>query len=464
VPVIHAFTHSAYAPLCALAYGGPLMKKPLAVAATVMTALGLLLGCSAGADDTAGAKKTLKIAAFEGGYGRDMYVQVVDAYRAKHPELDVQLQLSKTIEDEISPNMKAGKFPDVVVLAQGRKAGLAETLIKDKALEDLTGVLDMTVPGEQTTVRAKLTDGVVGNLNTNPYNDDKAYLMPMFYAPTGLVYNKGLFAEKGWQVPATWEQMFKLGDTAKAQGIALFTYPTAGYLDSFFFAMLADVGGEQFYRDVMTYKEGVWKTAQARQALDITTKLLGYAAKTTVGYANEQDFTKNQQSILDNKALFMPNGNWVIGEMKDAPRAKGFQWAMAPLPAVSAGGKQFLTTIVESSWVPNGAENKDGAKDFVAFLYSDEATKIFAKANAIQPVKGIASTLTGEIADFYELYEDPKISALVGGFAATAPVQGVDIKGTLFDTANSIISGDKTVDQWQTALNEASEKLRQAGK
>ncbi|MEU4397628.1 carbohydrate ABC transporter substrate-binding protein [Micromonospora orduensis] len=440
-----------------------MFRRPIVLAVAAATALSLLAGCSGGGDDADG-KKTLKIAAFEGGYGRDMYLQVVDAYKAKHPDVDVQLQLSKTLEDEISPNMKAGKSPDVVVLPQGRKAALAETLVKDKALEDLTGVLDMTVPGEQSTVRAKLADGIVGNLSTNPYNDDKTYLMPMYYAPTGLVYNKGLFAQKGWQVPTNWDDMFKLGDTAKAEGIALFTYPTAGYLDSFFFALLADVGGEQFYKDAMTYSEGVWKTAQARQVLDITAKLLSYAAKTTVGYANEQDFTKNQQSLLDNKTLFMPNGTWVVGEMKDAPRATGFEWAMAPLPAVTAGGKRYLTTIVESVWVPSDAKNKDAAKDFVAYLYSDEAAGIFAKANAIQPIKGIASTLPAEIAPFYQLYEDPSITALVGGFASTAPVEGVNIKGTLFDTANSIISGDKTVDQWQTALNDASEKLRQAGK
>ncbi|MEU1745594.1 carbohydrate ABC transporter substrate-binding protein [Micromonospora arida] len=440
-----------------------MLRKPIVLAVAAATAISLLAGCSGG-DDSADGKKTLKVAAFEGGYGRDMYLQVVEAYRAKHPDVDVQLQLSKTLEDEISPNMKAGKFPDVVVLPQGRKAALAETLVKDKALEDLTGVLDMTVPGEQSTVRSKLADGIVGNLNTNPYNDDKTYLMPMYYAPTGLVYNKALFAQKGWQVPTTWDDMFKLGDAAKAEGIALFTYPTAGYLDSFFFALLADVGGEQFYKDAMTYSEGVWKTPQARQVLDITAKLLTYASKTTVGYANEQDFTKNQQSLLDNKTLFMPNGTWVVGEMKDAPRATGFEWAMAPLPAVSAGGKRYLTTIVESVWVPSGAQNKDAAKDFVAYLYSDEAAGIFAKANAIQPIKGKAATLAAEIAPFYQLYEDPTITALVGGFASTAPVEGVNIKGTLFDTANSIISGDKTVDQWQTALNDASEKLRQAGK
>jgi N-acetylglucosamine transport system substrate-binding protein len=439
------------------------MRRSIVLAGAAVTVLGLLAGCSADGDGPDSGKATLSVAALEGGYGRDMYTEVIEAYKTSHPDVDVQLQISKSIEDEITPNMKAGRFPDVVVLGQGRKAALTETLIKDKAIEDLTPVLKTKVPGEDRTVGDKLTDGIVGNLNTNPYGTDQTYLLPMYYAPTGLFYNKGLFTQRGWQVPTTWDAMFALGDTAKAQGISLFTYPTAGYLDSFFFALLADVGGEQFYTDVMTYKQGVWQTPQARQVLDITTRLLGYAAPTTVGYANEQDFTKNQQSILDNKALFMPNGTWIVGEMKDAPRADGFQWGLTPLPAVTPGGKRYITTSVESVWVPSAAKHKDAAKDFIAYLYSDEAAKIFAKSNAIQPIEGIASSLSGENTEFYKVYEDPAVAALVGGFASTAPVPGVDIKGTLFDTANSIISGDKTEDQWQAALNEASEKLRQAG-
>ncbi|MEU1301217.1 carbohydrate ABC transporter substrate-binding protein [Streptomyces shenzhenensis] len=439
------------------------MRRSLALAGTAVTALCLLAGCSSGGDDAGSGKTTLKVAALEGGYGRAMYAEVIKAYEASHPDVDVQLQISKSIEDEITPNMKAGKYPDVVVLGQGRKAALPETLIKDKALEDLTPVLKTQVPGEDKTVGDKLTDGIVGNLNTNPYGTDQTYLMPLYYAPTGLFYNQALFKEQGWQVPATWDEMFELGDKAKKQGIALFTYPTSGYLDSYFYALLADIGGEQFYTDVMTYKKDVWKTANAKKALDITTRLLSYAAPTTVGYANEQDFTKNQQSILDNKALFMPNGTWITGEMADAPRAKGFAWGLTPLPAATEGGKRYLTTSVESAWVPGAARNKDAAKDFIAYLYSDKAAEIFAKSNAIQPIEGIANSLTGESAEFYKLYEDPSVSALVGGFASTAPVEGVDIKATLFDTANSIISGDTTEAKWQSALNEASEKLRQAG-
>jgi len=438
------------------------MKKLLLTTGVALTSLALLAGCASGGGAESG-KETLEVAALEGGYGVEMYTELVAAYEKLNPDIDVVLQTSKSLEDEITPNMKAGRYPDVVVLGQGRAAGLTESLIKDEALEDLTPVLDTTVPGESVTVGEKLTAGIVGGLNTNPYGTDETYLMPMFYSPTGLFYDQNLLATHGWTVPTTWDEMFALGDEAEAEGISLFTYPTSGYLDSFFFALLADVGGTDFYTDVMTYDEDVWNTPEADEVLDIATRLLSYAAPTTVGYANEQDFTKNQQSILDGKTIFMPNGTWIVNEMAEAPRTDGFEWGLTPLPAVSEGADRFITTSVESVWVPSAAKNTDAALDFVAYLYSDEAAEIFAGSDAIQPIEGLADTLEGENATFYQVYDEPGVSALLGGFASTAPVEGVDIKGTLFGSADSIISGDRTEAQWQEDISAASEKLRQAG-
>lgn len=120
--------------------------------------------------------------------------------------------------------MKAGDYPDVVHLATGRPAALTETLIKEDGLEDITDVLSMTVPGENVKVSDKIAGGFTDSSLTNPYGDGKTYMAPMFYSPCGLFYNAGLFEEKGWEVPKTWDEMWALGDKAKAEGIALFTY------------------------------------------------------------------------------------------------------------------------------------------------------------------------------------------------------------------------------------------------
>ncbi|WIB62972.1 carbohydrate ABC transporter substrate-binding protein [Curtobacterium sp. MCBD17_040] len=439
------------------------MKRPLVMIGAAVAALGLLAGCSTtNSGSSSSGSTTLDFAALQGGYGTAMYHKVIDAYEKLHPNVHIKLTLSKDIEDEITPQMKAGNYPDLVELGEGRAAGLTETMVKDKALEDLTPVLKEKIPGQGGTVSSQLTGGIVGNLATNPYGTDKTYLMPVYYAPTGLVYDKHLFAEKGWAVPTTWKQMFQLGDEAKAQGMSLFTYPTTGYLDSFFYALTADVGGKAFYDDVMNYKPGIWETAKGKKVLDIATKLLSYAAPTTVGYANEQDYLKNQQSVMDDKALFMPNGTWVSTEMASAPRASGFEWGLMPLPAVSAGDERYIATQTEAVWVPSAAKHKDAAKDFIAFMYSKKAAKLFAASGAIQPIKGVSSLLTGDNKSFYKVYDESGVKPIVGGFASTGTVQGVSIQDTLFGTANSIITGDKTEAQWRSALNAASNKLHAA--
>lgn len=416
---------------------------------------------SANDSTTSPETRTLKFAALETAYGADVWKEVATAFEQKVPGVKVEMTIDKSIEDVIGPSMKSGEFPDVIHLAVGQPKGLTETFIKDNNLTDLTDVLAMTIPGESAVVKDKLVPGFTDTTITNPYNDGKTYLMPMFYSPTGLFYNAGLFEQKGWDVPATWDEMWALGDKAKADGIALFSYPTTGYFDSFFYAMLNEVGGPEFFTKAMSYSEGIWQTAEATQVFDLISKLATYTEKTVPANANKDNFTKNQQLILDNKALFMPNGTWVVGEMSKAPRADGFKWGFTALPAVQAGGDRYSYTFFEQIWVPAKAENADLAKQFIAYLYSDEAAEIFAKVGAIQPIKDISSKLDGDNKLFYSIY-DNGAKAAMGAFATTDPVEGVSISDTVFGTVDSLVTGAKTQAQWIEAITKASDALRGA--
>ncbi len=406
-------------------------------------------------------EQTLKVAAFAGGYGEDMWNEVAAAFEASHPGVTVEMTASSQLEDIIRPQMQAGDYPDVVHLATGREAALTETLTREKGLLPLTDVLEMTVPGEDVKVKDKIIPGFLDTLGTNPYNDGVTYYAPMFYSPCGLFYNAGLFAEKGWDVPTTWDDMWALGDKAKEEGIALFTYPTTGYFDAFTFALLSSAGGSDFYNKCMTYEDGIWESEEATKVFELVGKLASYTESSTVANANGDGFTKNQQLILDNKAIFCPNGTWLPGEMADAGRADGFEWGFMAVPAVNAGEKGVSFTFFEQMWIPAEAQNQDMAKEWVAYMYSDEAAAIFAKANAIQPIAGMSDSLEGDNKLFYSVY-DNGATAVMGGFATTDPVEGVSMADSLFATVDSVVSGDTTVADWQASVEETSDKLREA--
>ncbi|GAA0591569.1 N-acetylglucosamine/diacetylchitobiose ABC transporter substrate-binding protein [Virgibacillus siamensis] len=406
-------------------------------------------------------KVTLNLAALESAYGADMWKKIAKKYEASHENVDVKLTLEKNIEEVIRPKMQAGNYPDVMLLATGREQALTETLIKENGLENISDVLDMQVPGEDVKVKEKILEGFTDTLATNPYGDGEMYMAPMFYSPTGLFYNAGLFKEKGWEVPSNWDQMWKLGNKL-GEGKSLFTYPIAGYFDTLLGSMLYASGGPDFYNSVMTYEDGIWMSDEATKVLETVGKLADYVHPNTVANANPKNFTKNQQLVLDNKALFMPNGTWVTGEMSEAPRADGFKWGMTSIPAFEQGGDRYAFTFFEQIWIPKKAEDKEAAKEFIAYMYSDEAASIFLEAGAVQPINGITDKLEGQKKEFYSIYEEEGALPAMGTFASTKPVPGVSIQETLYGQVDSVVSGDITVEEWQKNLEEASDKLRSA--
>ncbi len=316
----------------------------------------------------------------------------------------------------------------------------------------------MTVPGEEVTVGDKILPGFTDNTIVRPYGGDKVYLMPMFYGPCGLFYNAGLFAEKGWKVPQTWEEMWALGDKAKAEGIALFTYPTAGYFDAFLYALMYEAYGDNFTK-VLNYEKGIWETTEAEQIFAIIDKLAAYTEATTPANANDDNWQKNQQLVLDNKALFMPNGNWVIGEMAEAPRAEGFEWGFTALPAVTTGGDRASYAFFEQVWMPGGAVNQDLGKQFIAFLYSDTAAAIFAEKGAVQPIAGMTDKLEGDNKVYYGIYDTGAV-AVLDAFATTESIEGVTIRSTFCDPINSLVTGDKTIDDWKAQIIKDNDTFR----
>lgn len=415
-----------------------------------------------------GEERILKVAGLDGGYGTEHWKAVAAKFEENNPGVKVELTLEKNIEDVLRPQIQAMNVPDIMYVSVGREGMMTETLIKEKAVMDITDLLQMEVPGENVKVGEKIIPGFTDTLITNPYGDGKTYLAPLFYGPTGLFFNNSLFKDGGkYKMPETFEELYALNDSAKANGSALFTYPTTGYFDAFFYALINEVGGSEVFNKAMTFDVETWKGKEMTEVFKIVGELVSFNHVDTVAQANNEGFTKNQQLILDNKALFIPNGTWLPGEMEKAPRAEGFEWGFTALPAVEKGGDRYSYTFFEQMYIPVGAKEADLAKEFMAYMYSDEAAKIiYEKSGAVMPVTTSSSFMTDNDPNklYYSVYDDGAKAAM-GGFQSAPAVEGVDLvsgNGILFGTINSVATGDKTVEQWQADVVAAVEKISAA--
>ena len=457
------------------------VRKLMALALVSAMATSMLAGCGSsddsgkdsGKDADKGSEETvLKVAAFEGGNGTQIWEDIAKAFEESHDGVKVELEMSPELDKDLTKAIQNGDVPDVVYYNLGQPSGFTETMLKEEAIADISDVFD-------DELKDKMLDGILDGTDAQPYGDGKIYLAPIFYTPTGFWYNATLVGEgKQYESPTTWDEFFALGEQAKKDGHALFTFPTTGYFDATIYAMLAQAGGLDFYNDALKYDANTWTSDEGKKVLDTVAKLVGkdYTQEDTVSNANaDGGFKINQQNVIDGKALFMPNGNWVIGEMA-ASTPEDYEWGMMGVPKWSEDESQSVYTFTEQMWVPADAPNMDLAKEFVKFMYSDEVVDIClnnkttdkesgkeSDTPVVVPVKGAADKLPdGVTKDCYAAATADDVVAVTGKWATTAPIEGLDMAKAVYGPIESINTGDMTVDEWQKQLVETWEKCADA--
>ena len=457
------------------------VRKLMALALVSAMATSMLAGCGSsddsgkdsGKDADKGSEETvLKVAAFEGGNGTQIWEDIAKAFEESHDGVKVELEMSPELDKDLTKAIQNGDVPDVVYYNLGQPSGFTETMLKEEAIADISDVFD-------DELKDKMLDGILDGTDAQPYGDGKIYLAPIFYTPTGFWYNATLVGEgKQYEIPTTWDEFFALGEQAKKDGHALFTFPTTGYFDATIYAMLAQAGGLDFYNDALKYDANTWTSDEGKKVLDTVAKLVGkdYTQEDTVSNANADcGFNINQQNVIDGKALFMPNGNWVIGEMA-ASTPEDYEWGMMGVPKWSEDESQSVYTFTEQMWVPADAPNMDLAKEFVKFMYSDEVVDIClnnkttdnesgkeSDTPVVVPVKGAADKLPdGVTKDCYAAATADDVVAVTGKWATTAPIEGLDMAKAVYGPIESINTGDMTVDEWQKQLVETWEKCADA--
>ncbi len=435
------------------------MKKLLTASLTLAMATTMIAGCSSNSEkDSAkeGDKRVLKFDSFSGGNGEEVFTKLAEAFEKANPDIDVQLRFEKDLPSVLNKENATGQYSDIVYYNLGQPSQFTETQLNTKQVLDISDVVE----------KIDLDKSYKDSRIVQYYGDGKSYLLPLKTTPAGFFYNTKLIGEgKKYALPTTWDEFGNYGKQAKADGIALFTYPTSGYFDNTMNALLKQAGGEDFLFNVLNYKEGVWDTKEGKAVIDKIAQLVSSENlfADTVSNANSGDnFTVNQQAVIDGKALFMPNGDWVVNEMaKTTP--VDFHWGLMPLPADEKDGERFVGSMTERIWIPAQAANPDDAKKFLEFIYSDEGVKIMQESGNIVPTTDMMDRVSkmddGYTKEFFSIYENA--TPAFGAFGAynTNNLPDFDVKATLFGQIDDLATGKISKEDYQKSLSEAWKTL-----
>lgn len=404
--------------------------------------------------------KTLEVAAFEGGYGRNYFDKLIAAFEAANPGVKVTLDCSPKIDEVIQPRIVSGNPPDVLMSFGATRIG---QMANEGDLLDLTDIFNQPAPGGTDKLRDTIEDGLIDTVCT-PKKDGKIYLAPTDEGAEGLYYNKTLFEKNGWKAPETWDEFFALGDKAKKMGTSLFTYQGMypGYLEAMLMPAIASTAGTDGYKKILNYEEGAWKDANVMKVLNVFSKIAneGYLMPGTVA----MNHTQAQTAFLQGKALFIPCGSWLANEMKDAVPKTGFSFGFIPTPTFNKGDKHYLFGSCGYNVVTAKAKNPDLAKKFIQFTYKDDMIKLLAQYNtSIIPVKGtidkVKDVVPEAVYNTFKAYDNA--GCLLPDWKAT-PTTTVKISDEIYNPISSVMNKKLTADQWAGKIEKADAKLRQA--
>ena len=305
-------------------------------------------------------------------------------------------------------------------------------------LEPLNNVLDATVEGESKSIKEKFSEAYLASEE----KDGKYYTLTYGGGLIGFVYSKPLFEEAGIkQLPRTTDELAVVCGTFLDNNIKpLCHYKVSGQyrmLNEVWFAQYEGIDNYyDFYnnpsKERMTTKDGRYEVLKVHEKINTPENVLQGS--------NTDSHVSMQTKFLSGKCAMMVTGSWLSSEMSNSDKIDDFAMMKTPVissiinklstvksepelrklitaidnvtdgveeenvyingdaymvdgKTVSAADWEYVKTArnslsssyaTQSAYIPTYSNAKDGAKEFLKYMYSDEGYKLYLDALHIQ--------------------------------------------------------------------------------
>ena len=163
--------------------------------------------------------------------------------------------------------------------------------------------------------------------------------------------------------------------------------------------------------------------------------------------------------MMMNKALFIPNGNWMEGEMADAPRADGFEFGLDPAHLFWMTAKpRYVMSSAEQldschPRTPNWQKSSRASRTLRIPLLFAKSQRHLRSEEGQRDGQGI---VTDGVYNMNDIYQEGMF--MVFGWDAMPDTSKVAIADSVFNVACDVMIGDMTAEQWRDGIEVAFEE------
>lgn len=408
--------------------------KRIVISLLIMT---MVTSCLAGCGDSKGkdgnkdannSSTTIEMRVWNSGLGVEWLDAMIEAFEEEHPEYDVTYTASAVMS--AIPASFGQEDIDTVDMYMG---GISYDTTYMEPLDDL---LAQTAEGDTKSLKEKFD---ASYLQLQTASDGSVYSLSYGGGVIGIVYNQELFKKAGIkQAPRTTDELAVVCNTLKSRGITPFChYGATGYWPWLDDAWYGQYEGMDYYlntfygnptKDTFLKKDGRYEILKAYE------KFL--KPEYVLSGSSSSDHTTMQTKFLSGAAAMMVNGSWLSNEMESTGQ-KMDNFIMMKLPVLSAITDKLTTVKSDTdlrklidaidavtdgekeiseyksgdayqvdgkevsaddwnyvyaarntvshnygdntAYIPKYSNAKEGAKEFLKFMYSDKGYQIYLK-------------------------------------------------------------------------------------
>lgn len=281
--------------------------------------------------------------------------KVVAKWNAGHPDIQVKLSNPAGGDQLVAKMITAHEAKNGPDIAKVEYQSLPALVSKGVVADITQWTKDTVTKYDDATLKSTVFQG-------------KVYGVPQDVAPLMFFYRTDLFAKYGLSVPTTWDEFAAEAKTvrSKAPSAYLTNFDAA---DPGWFTGLAQQAGANWW----TTSGDSWKVDIADAP---TKKVAGYWQ----GLVDEGSIAKNpsfspqwNKQMNDGTLLSWISGAWAPAQLGGiAPATKG-KWAVAPLPAWTAGDPATGIWGGSATTVTTDSHHPEQAAQFASWLNTDDA-------------------------------------------------------------------------------------------
>lgn len=325
-------------------------------------------------------------------------VSIFDALTAEFNETNDHIYLNFTSPNDAVTIMKTRfvreDYPDVVAI--GGDASYAD-FVDSNILADVT-----EYPG-----MAKVQPAYQEIMKSVTYVPmDGIYGVPYIANAAGMLYNKDMFAEKGWEIPTTWTEFCDLCEQIKAEGEVLPLY--LGFLDTWTIlspwnSMLVELVPSDHIRKV---NAGEAKFADYyREPAEKLLKLLEYGEDGPMAYSYEDACT----AFARGQSAMFPCGSFAVPQILGANPEMNI--GLFAMPASDDPDDRIVVSGVDLCWNMTTAneDHREQIYEVIDFLNKPENLQTYIDDQKAIPCIEGDFTLDPLFDDIQEFLDEGKV-------------------------------------------------------